>query len=497
MHLISSLVISSLVSSKKRLRLSLSLFVSRRTLYQLEPIKMDSLDVVIIVCVVIGALAFLLVVFILFWAWRYDRRNRATFIANGKNKERQEAHMAQVQNTTNGSSNNDDNHHNSALPEQQRGSNSNNYKPESGNVSSSKSYNSSQQYPSEIGMDDVGYPESVISEDYNKDSALASIGFHSQHSGSNTRRSQPQYPHQSHSQDGGESVTSADALSYGYSLDGASLATPMVMDVNRVDSGDSNMNRTASGPHNGDDGLAAEYGAVVVDDEDAEVPTNESQEMAAVTQTKDDDQGNTTNNDDKTKTKPVVEEEDDAYGAVGADYSMEDELDVLAGSLSEPDHGPTRGSNLSKEEDSVANNGVDDDVYIDEHHDEATNENVVVDDHRSDDEEMFTKEDQEDTNNDSEHGETPGVAVTEEEEDPVQEDPNHEPMQPDLASESGDMYRGDADNTMTTATQDMTLDDDNTKQAPSQDTTPPKEPEVDDYGVGDDYTHTEAEDMTE
>ncbi|KAL7581794.1 hypothetical protein ACA910_022323 [Epithemia clementina (nom. ined.)] len=124
------------------------------------------------------------------------------------------------------------------------------------------------QYPSEIKMDnDLGYAESVISEDYASGSWGGYQSTSRQFSGS-VASGGPGGRNTSH--DGGESVSSVDAAStYGYSLDGASLATPMAPDITRLDSADSSNKRgSAAGSMSG--GVGASYYSVDHEDDDGD-----------------------------------------------------------------------------------------------------------------------------------------------------------------------------------------------------------------------------------
>mmetsp|Transcript_18450 Transcript_18450/g.23753 ORF Transcript_18450/g.23753 Transcript_18450/m.23753 type:complete len:194 (-) Transcript_18450:278-859(-) len=165
---------------------------------------MDTLDVVIIVCVAIGALALCFVVFILFWAWRYDRRNRDQYRSDGPNNREK----AGNQSGSNGGPKNG-NHDGSVSTFDPPPDNSQDRK----NKSADSEEAMKMSYPTEIGLDDNGYPESVMSEDINSSMLM------SKESGESTGL------HGGNALDGVGSVSSMDVESYGYSIEAPSMMT--------------------------------------------------------------------------------------------------------------------------------------------------------------------------------------------------------------------------------------------------------------------------------
>jgi hypothetical protein len=151
----------------------------------------DSLELVIIVAIAIACVAFLFLIFAIFWAWRYDKRNRRAFLAENRKSTTDETFDADKS------------------PESKE-------KPK---TKVSKKAPSVPAYPSVIGGesqgDGGGYPESVISEDIQSSlSQYYTGGAAGNYNYTNGRL-----------QDAA-SVSSME--SYGYSLDGytPSLITP-------------------------------------------------------------------------------------------------------------------------------------------------------------------------------------------------------------------------------------------------------------------------------
>lgn len=152
----------------------------------------DSLEVVIIVAIAIACVAFLFLLFAIFWAWRYDKRNRRAFLAENRKSTADETFDA-------------------------------NNSPESKEKPTAKVSKKAPvlpAYPSVIGgesqADGGVYPESVISEDIQSSlSQYYTGGAAGNYNYTNGRL-----------QDAA-SVSSME--SYGYSLDGytPSLVTPM------------------------------------------------------------------------------------------------------------------------------------------------------------------------------------------------------------------------------------------------------------------------------
>mmetsp|Transcript_26594 Transcript_26594/g.73391 ORF Transcript_26594/g.73391 Transcript_26594/m.73391 type:complete len:199 (+) Transcript_26594:135-731(+) len=159
---------------------------------------MDTLDIVIIVCVIIGALALCFVFYILYWAWQYDRRNRDQFRADGaKDNGTPAKEGAMVQTGSNDDVSSFGAPAGGGAAEEKK----------IGNNATSSTEDMKQVYPSEIGLDDSLYPESVMSEDVN-----SSIR-NSDHMGAGYLPNSP------------ASVSSMDVESYGYSIEAHSLAT--------------------------------------------------------------------------------------------------------------------------------------------------------------------------------------------------------------------------------------------------------------------------------
>ena len=222
----------------------------------------DALDVVIVVCVVVGSLTCLFVVLILFWAWRYDRFNRSTFFRGGIKDPHQRVdnddYIGELDNGegTSSSANNQNNKTSLSGHDQQELSRDESKRRD--NMSGLDGLDGNQMnYPSEIGMESLGYAESVISEDYN-----APMEGSVRHGGSSNYSFSDR--HIGH-HDSGESVGSGVA-SYGYSLEGASLATPMPSDIARLESNDSNLvSRRGVVALNGtvprDEDVAGQYGS--------------------------------------------------------------------------------------------------------------------------------------------------------------------------------------------------------------------------------------------
>lgn len=150
----------------------------------------SSLELVIIIAIVIACVAFLFLIFAIFWAWRYDKRNRQAFLAEHR-KSPNETFDA----------------NNSPEQTKERPN-----KTEEGGAPE-------PAYPSVIGGESQGegvYPESVISEDIHSSLSQYYAGGTSGNYNYNHGRLQD-----------AASVSSME--SYGYSLDGytPSLNTPM------------------------------------------------------------------------------------------------------------------------------------------------------------------------------------------------------------------------------------------------------------------------------
>ena len=155
----------------------------------------DSLELVIIIAIVIACVAFLFLIFAIFWAWRYDKRNRRAFLAENRKSTTDETFDA-------GDS-----------PESKE-------KPMVKTQTNNKKTPVLPSYPSVIGgesqADGGVYPESVISED-----------IHSSLSQYYTGGAAGNYNYSNGRLQDAASVSSME--SYGYSLDGytQSVSTPM------------------------------------------------------------------------------------------------------------------------------------------------------------------------------------------------------------------------------------------------------------------------------
>mmetsp|Transcript_13195 Transcript_13195/g.17266 ORF Transcript_13195/g.17266 Transcript_13195/m.17266 type:complete len:389 (+) Transcript_13195:292-1458(+) len=163
----------------------------------------DSLEVVIIIAIVIACVAFMFLIFAVYWAWRYDKKNRDAYL-----------------NASSAKSPGGDTFDDNDSPESKMArapKNKKQLRPEP----------KAPTYPSVIGGDSVAdgdgvYPESVISDDINSSlTQYYQSGLQNYTAPSNRL------------QDAG-SVSSME--SYGYSLDGyaPSLATPMPADGNTI-----------------------------------------------------------------------------------------------------------------------------------------------------------------------------------------------------------------------------------------------------------------------
>ena len=156
-----------------------------------------SLEIVIIIAIVIACVAFLFLVFAIYWAWRYDKKNRDAYLVDATSPVKSPGEKSQETFDAENS------------PEAKE-------KNEPAKEVAREEVNPSS-YPSVIGGDSVAdgvYTDSVISEDINSSlSQYYQTGLASYNSGNNNRL-----------QDAG-SVSSME--SYGYSLDGyaPSLAT--------------------------------------------------------------------------------------------------------------------------------------------------------------------------------------------------------------------------------------------------------------------------------
>ena len=152
----------------------------------------SSLELVIVIAIVIACIAFLFLIFAIFWAWRYDKRNRQAYLAEHRKTTAEETFDA-----------NDS-------PEAQK------ERPKK-DIANAPVMSS---YPSVIGGESHGeggvYPESVISEDIHSSLSQYYAGTTSGNYNYTNGRLQD-----------AASVSSME--SYGYSLDGytPSLATPM------------------------------------------------------------------------------------------------------------------------------------------------------------------------------------------------------------------------------------------------------------------------------
>jgi hypothetical protein len=169
---------------------------------------MDSLDIVIIVCVLIGALALCFVFFILCWAFQYDRRNRDQF-RTGSNANREKP-----ENAVNGSDDHNADSVSSFNPPAGTGEQAADAKKSSYDKQSLK-----MVYPTEIGFGDSLYPESVMSEDINSSMNQSRLHVDPFPGGRGS----------GHLGDVG-SVSSMDVESYGYSIEAPSMATNTIND---------------------------------------------------------------------------------------------------------------------------------------------------------------------------------------------------------------------------------------------------------------------------
>lgn len=165
----------------------------------------DTLDIIIIVCVVVGALALCFVFFILYWAWQYDRRNRDQFRTSKTGKD--QSGGTPETNEANGV----DNETLSESPVKKD-------LPGDGKEESAASFlDNKTSYPAEIGLDpedNHAYPESVISED---------IANNSLRVGSDPLGLLGNPDHD------GSVASSMDVESYGYSIEAHSLATGTIV----------------------------------------------------------------------------------------------------------------------------------------------------------------------------------------------------------------------------------------------------------------------------
>jgi hypothetical protein len=195
----------------------------------------DSLEVVIIVAIVIACVAFLFLIFAIFWAWRYDKRNRQAYLAhNNANNISIAASSSQKKHRSQSSKNGN----NTTFDAQDS--------PDSKDPYPNHHHHHSS-YPSVIGGDSVFeggvYPESVISEDI--ESSLSQYYTSSNAAAYATHR----HNNMMHGGGGGAAASNSHVIgsgrlqdaasvssmeSYGYSLDGyaPSLAnTPMPSDA--------------------------------------------------------------------------------------------------------------------------------------------------------------------------------------------------------------------------------------------------------------------------
>jgi len=173
----------------------------------------DSLEVVIIIAIVIACVAFLFLVFAIYWAWRYDKKNRDAYLTQAT-----AAKSPESQRTFNA----DD----SPEAKENRAKRKSSPKQSSQAQAPPAPQSVTPSYPSVIGGDSVVdgvYPESVISEDINSSLTQYYQSGLQNYTNSNGGRLQ----------DAG-SVSSME--SYGYSLDGyaPSLATPMPADTTAI-----------------------------------------------------------------------------------------------------------------------------------------------------------------------------------------------------------------------------------------------------------------------
>ena len=155
-----------------------------------------SLEVVIIIAIVIACVAFMFLVFAIYWAWRYDKKNRDAYLTNKATTDDDRTFEAA----------------DSPEGKDMRGA---------GKRADDQAQAIVRSYPSVIGGDSAAdgvYPESVISEDINSSITQYYQSGLQNYNGNGGRL-----------QDAG-SVSSME--SYGYSLDGyaPSMATPMPAD---------------------------------------------------------------------------------------------------------------------------------------------------------------------------------------------------------------------------------------------------------------------------
>eukprot|EP00522_Entomoneis_paludosa_P011149 CAMPEP_0172442866 /NCGR_PEP_ID=MMETSP1065-20121228/3239_1 /TAXON_ID=265537 /ORGANISM="Amphiprora paludosa, Strain CCMP125" /LENGTH=405 /DNA_ID=CAMNT_0013192911 /DNA_START=134 /DNA_END=1351 /DNA_ORIENTATION=+ len=173
----------------------------------------DSLEVVIIIAIVIACVAFLFLVFAIYWAWRYDKKNRDAYLTDGSAGKSPE--------TTRTFKATDSPDSKEARPPKHVVSN----QRSSQQQQSREVQSAAPSYPSVIGGESVAdgvYPESVISDDINSSLTQYYQSGLQNYTATNGRL-----------QDAG-SVSSME--SYGYSLDGyaPSLATPMPADTTAI-----------------------------------------------------------------------------------------------------------------------------------------------------------------------------------------------------------------------------------------------------------------------
>jgi len=169
----------------------------------------EGLEVVIIVAIVIACVAFLFLLFAIFWAWRYDKRNREAYLVGTAGKR---GDNNRPDGTGSDNSYNDDEERRTA---------------KSTPPKSSEKAEDHPDYPSEIGGEHVVgatiYPESVISEDISTSlSQYYRSGF-----GAASYDAAGTSARDNYRLNDAASVSSME--SYGYSLDGyvPSMATPM------------------------------------------------------------------------------------------------------------------------------------------------------------------------------------------------------------------------------------------------------------------------------
>ncbi|KAL7581796.1 hypothetical protein ACA910_022324 [Epithemia clementina (nom. ined.)] len=167
----------------------------------------SSLEIVIVIAIVIACVAFLFLVFAIYWAWRYDKKNRDAYLSNKGSTEDDRTFDAG----------------DSPDAKNSKGGSAKKKKIDDSSQQQNHAAASVPSYPSVIGGDshaDGLYPESVISEDINSSLTQYYQSGLQNYNGTGGRL-----------QDAG-SVSSME--SYGYSLDGyaPSLATPMPADGN-------------------------------------------------------------------------------------------------------------------------------------------------------------------------------------------------------------------------------------------------------------------------